>query len=78
MNEGCPCDSVEELKKTVRRHEQLIHDTETMQIRMEGKLDSILEKMEKHSRLSWQTVSSVIQAVCTLLVALIAADIGLK
>ena len=41
-------------------------------------LNYIKEKLDKRSKFNSATVSSIIQAVCTLLVALIAAKLGIQ
>lgn len=76
--ENCPCDAVRKLETVIDRHEaQLARgDTDFAVIRTD--LNYIKAKLDERSKFNTQTVSAVVQAVCTLLVAVIAARLGLS
>lgn len=76
--ENCPCDAVKKLEKVIDRHEAQLAkgDTDFAVIRTD--LSYIKAKLDERSKFNTQTASSIIQAVCTLLVALIAARLGLS
>ena len=76
--EGCPCEAVKKLETVIDRHEAQLAkgDTDFAVIRTD--LSYIKAKLDERSRFNTQTVSAVVQAVGTLLVAVIAARLGLS
>ena len=76
--EGCPCDAVKKLELILDRHETQLAKGNTDFAVIRTDLNYIKAKLDEKSRCNTQTISAVVQAVCTLLVALIAARLGLS
>ena len=77
MNNDCPCDAVKKLETAVARHEEKLQQGSTDFAVIRTDLNYIKSKLDERSRFNAQTLASAVQAVCTLLVALIAARLGL-
>lgn len=77
MADNCPCEAVRELKKIVERHDRQLNNDHTEFAEIQKDLQYIKETLDKKSRFNTNTIVSVIQAVCTLLVTVIAAKLGL-
>lgn len=77
MNENCPCEAVRELKKTVEQHEKQLHDGNTSFALIKKDLEYIKSSLDRKSRFNSQSIAAVMQAICTLAVAIIAAKLGL-
>ena len=78
LPEGCPCDAVKKLESILDRHEAQLQRGNTDFAVIRTDLNYIKAKLDERQRFNSQTVSAIIQAVCTLLVALIAARLGLQ
>ena len=76
--ENCPCDAVRKLEAVLDRHEAQLAKGSTDFAVIRTDLNYIKAKLDERSRFSTQTLSAIVQAVCTLLVALIAARLGLS
>ncbi len=76
--ESCPCDAVKKLEIVLERHESQLAKGSTDFAVIRTDLNYIKAKLDERSRFNTQTVSAVVQAICTLLVALIAARLGLS
>ena len=76
--EGCPCDAVKRMENVLERHEEQLCRGNTDFAVIKTDLNYIKAKLDAHSRFNTQTVSAIVQAVCTLLVAVIAARLGLS
>ena len=76
--EGCPCEAVKKLETVIDRHEAQLAKGDTDFAVIRPDLNYIKAKLDERSRCNTQTVSAVVQAVCTLLVAVIAARLGLS
>ncbi len=75
--EGCPCDAVKKLEAVIDRHGAQLAQGNTDFAVIKTDLNYIKAKLDERSRFNTQTVSAIVQAVCTLLVAVIAAKLGL-
>ena len=76
MNDNCPCDAVKELKVIVERHDRQLNSDHTQFAEIQKDIHYIKEALDKKGRMNMATFSSIVQAVCTLLVGLIAAKMG--
>ena len=76
--ENCPCEAVRKMEEVLDRHEAQLARGQTDFAVIRTDLNYIKSKLDERSRFNTQTVSAVVQAVCTLLVALIAARLGLS
>lgn len=76
MADNCPCEAVRELKKIVERHDRQLNNDHTEFAEIQKDLQYIKERLDKKSRLNMATVTAVIQAVCTLVVTVIAANLS--
>ena len=76
--EGCPCDAVKKLESMIDRHDRELAKGQTDFAVIKTDLNYIKQKLDERSKFNTQTVSAIVQAVCTLLVALIAARLGLS
>ncbi|MBQ9946647.1 MAG: hypothetical protein IJO68_09010 [Clostridia bacterium] len=76
MTEHCPCDTVRELKETVLRHDRQLSRDHTEFAEIQKDLQYIREMLDRKNRFNASAVSSLIQALCTLAVTLIAAKMG--
>ena len=76
--EGCPCEAVRKLEGIIDRHDRelAMGNTDFAVIRTD--LNYIKAKLDERSRFNAQTVSAIVQAICTLLVGVIAARISRK
>ena len=77
MPEGCPCEALKKLETVIDRHDAQLAQGQTDFAVIKTDLNYIKAKLDERSRFNTQTVASIVQAVCTLLVALIAARLGL-
>lgn len=78
MPEGCPCEAVRRIEELVERHERQLNEGTTQFALIQQDMGYIKAQLDNRKRFNTQTVSSIVQAVCTLLVALIAARLGLS
>ena len=76
--EGCPCEAVKRLETVIERHDAQLAQGQTDFAVIRTDLNYIKAKLDERSRFNTQTISAIVQAVCTLLVALIAARLGLS
>ena len=76
--ENCPCEAVRKIEAVLDRHEAQLARGQTDFAVIRTDLNYIKSKLDERSRFNTQTVSAIVQAVCTLLVALIAARLGLS
>ena len=76
--EGCPCEAVRKLEGIIDRHDRELAQGNTDFAVIRSDINYIKAKLDEKSRFNSQTISAIIQAVCTLLVALIAARLGLQ
>ena len=76
--DGCPCDAVKKLETVLDRHESQLAKGNTDFAVIRTDLNYIKAKLDERSKFNTQTVSAIVQAVCTLLVAVIAARLGLS
>ncbi len=76
MAEGCPCEAVKELKTIVERHDRQLNRDHTEFAEIQKDLQYIKERLDAKNRLNTSTLTAVFQAVCTLLVTIIAARLG--
>ncbi len=76
MDENCPCLAVRELKETVARHDRQLNRDHTEFAEIRKDLQYIKESLDKKSRLNVTTVTCIMQAVCTLVAAAVAAKMG--
>lgn len=74
--ETCPCDAVRDLKVIVERHDRLLNEQTTQNALIQQDLGYIKAKLDKKERFNTQTLSSIVQAVCSILLAFVAAKIG--
>ena len=77
MNEGCPCETVRELRSTVEKHENQLNKGETNFALIQQDLGYIKARLDEKRKFNAQTASCIIQAVCSLLIAAIAAKLGI-
>ena len=75
---NCPCDAVREIKELVAQHDHQLAQGQTDFAVIRTDLNYIKGKLDEKSKFNSQTISAIVQAVCTLLVALIAARLGLS
>ncbi len=75
MADNCPCEAVRELKLIVERHDRQLNNDHTEFAEIQKDLQYIKESLDKKSRLNMTTVTAIIQAVCTLVVTVIAAQL---
>lgn len=71
------CEALKELKNIVKNHEKRLNEGNTDFAVIKSDLSYIREALDKKSRFNASTVLSIIQALCTLAVAVIAAKIGI-
>ena len=76
--ESCPCDALKKIEAVLDRHEAQLQQGNTDFAVIRTDLNYIKAKLDERSRFNTQTLSAIVQAVCTLLVALIAARLGLS
>ena len=76
--EGCPCEAVRKIEDLVMQHERDLAKGQTDFAVIRTDLNYIKAKLDEKQRFNTQTVSAIVQAVCTLLVAVIAARLGLS
>lgn len=75
--DGCPCDAVREIKELVERHERQLNEGTTQFALIQQDMGWIKARLDKKDRFNSGIVSSIIQTVCALLMAYIAAKVGL-
>ena len=78
MNEGCPCDAVKEIRNTVERHESHLSKSERDSALIQQDLGYIKARLDEKKKFNLQTAANIIQALCSLLIALAAAKLGLN
>ena len=77
MNNDCPCAAVLKLEAAVERHEERLQQGSTDFAVIRTDLNYIKGKLDERAKFNTQTLACIVQAVCTLMVALIAAKLGL-
>lgn len=80
MNEpniNCPCEAVKKLELIAERHDQQLIDGKVQFAEIKSDLKHIMEKLDKKERFSAGTVSAIINAAIGLILAFLAAKIGL-
>lgn len=75
--EGCPCDAVREIKELVERHERQLNEGNVQFALIQQDLGWIKARIDKKDKFNSNIVASVIQTICALLMAYIAAKVGL-
>ena len=75
--EGCPCETVKELKNAVEKHENQLNKGETNFALIQQDLGYIKARLDEKKKFNSQTAASIIQAVCSLLIAAVAAKLGI-
>ena len=75
--EGCPCDAVKELKILVDKHNEQLSQGNTNFALIQQDLGYIKAQLDGKKKFNAGIVSSVIQTLCALLLAFIAAKMGL-
>ena len=82
MNGECSrdtvCDALRELKKQVERHEKQINANDVGFALIKQDLEYIKASLDKKSRFNAGIVTTILQAVCTLLMTLIAGYLGIS
>ncbi len=76
MSDNCPCEAVRELKAIVERHDRQLSRDHTEFAEIQKDLQYIKERLDNKGRINTAAITAVIQAVCTLLVTIIAARLG--
>ena len=76
--DGCPCEAVRRMEAIIDRHDQQLAQGQTDFAVIRTDLNYIKTKLDERSKFNTQTISAIVQAVCTLLVAVIAARLGLS
>ena len=82
--ENCPCDAVEELRKLVAKHDEKLNEhakrlsdgaTDFATIKLD--LDYIKNKLDNKTKFNTGVLSSILQSACTILMAFVAAKVGI-
>ena len=77
MPEGCPCSAVEKLEELVQEHDKQLNQGQVQFALIQQNLEYIKSRLDEKKRFNSGIVSSIIQAACAILMAYIAAKIGL-
>ena len=75
--EGCPCEAVKELKALADRHERQLNEGNVQFALIQQDLGWIKARLDEKKKFGAGILSGVLQAVCALLLAFIAARLGL-
>ena len=76
--EGCPCETVKELKSAVEKHENQLNKGETNFALIQQDLGYIKARLDEKKKFNSQTAANIIQMICSLAVAAAAAKLGLN
>lgn len=74
---GCPCDAVSRIEMMVERHDRQLNDGTTQFALIQQDMGYIKARLDEKKKFNVQTVSAIVQSVCTLLLGIIAAKLGL-
>ena len=73
----CPCDAVKELKDLVERHERQLNDGNVQFALIQQDLGWIKARLDEKKKFNSGILSAIIQGACAILMAYVAAKIGL-
>ena len=77
MPEGCPCEAVKKIEELVERHERQLNEGNISFALIKQDLDYIKGRLDERKKFNSGIVSAIINGACMILMACIAAKLGL-
>lgn len=75
--EGCPCEAVRDLTELVREHDKRLHDGNTTFALIQQDLGYIKARLDEKKKFNSGVFSAIVQSACAILLAYVAAKLGL-